>query len=246
MTPRLGLIGYPLSHSFSPGYFAEKFQREGLEGWSYQAFPLEDIHLLPALLDRYPSLIGLNVTIPYKQAVRQYVSQEDPVARAIGAINTLVIGAEGIRGFNTDAPAFQEVLRDAGAEAGMQALVLGSGGASLAVCYALRMEGIAYQVVSREPGAQAIPYTAVTPEKLAKVQLIINTTPLGMYPYTEGLPPLPYSALHEGHTLIDLIYNPLETAFLALGRKQGASTVHGLKMLYLQAEKSWDIWTRNR
>lgn len=243
MTKRLGLIGFPLSHSFSPGYFREKFRREGLEEWDYHPFPLCAIEELPALLEDHPELCGLNVTIPYKEAVIPFLDELDDAAAAIGAVNTIRIVQGRTIGYNTDAPAFRQVLRVAGADAMPGALILGTGGASRAVAYVLAQEAIPFVRVSRTAGEGKISYGELDAGILGSHPLIVQTTPLGMYPLTEALPPLPYHLLGQDHLLIDLIYNPPETGFLREGAARGARGLNGLKMLYLQAELSWNIWT---
>jgi shikimate dehydrogenase len=248
-----GLIGYPLGHSFSKRYFTEKFVREGITDAVYELFPLADIADLPGMLASQPHLRGLNVTIPYKEQVLPFLTELDPAARRIGAVNVIRIGADGSRtGYNSDYFGFRDTLetflgnslKNAQNANGLQALVLGTGGASKAVKVALEDMGIGYVSVSRQAGGGVVSYADVTPEMLGthRLRLIINTTPLGMYPNVNDCPPLPYEALTSDHFLYDLVYNPEQTVFLERGAAQGAKTFGGLPMLHGQAEKSWEIW----
>lgn len=234
-----GIIGYPLSHSFSPGYFREQFRLRGIDA-TYEAFPIETISTLPALLEQNPALRGLNVTIPYKQSVMAYLHELDDTARAVGAVNCIRISEGRLKGFNTDCVGFATTLQPLLGDMPRQALVLGTGGAAKAVVYALAQLGIPYQLVSRSGGD--LQYTALTPELIAGHSLIINTTPLGMYPAVDTCPDLPYGALGPQHILYDLVYNPEETLFLEKGRQQGATVKNGYDMLIAQADAGWAIW----
>ena len=243
-----GLIGYPLSHSFSKKYFAEKFSREGREGCYYELFPLPAIGELPELLRAFPNLRGLNVTIPYKQAVIPYLDRLDPDARAVGAVNTIRIREGRCEGFNTDVIGFEQSLRGWLAGLGRQperALVLGTGGAAQAVRYVLGRMSIEARLVSRRPGPSRRTYGEIDEAVLARHLLIINTTPLGMAPQTDQKPDLPYGQLTPAHLLYDLVYNPEKTLFLDAGSRQGAATKNGLEMLHLQAEAAWAVWNRS-
>lgn len=244
---QFGLIGYPLSHSFSERYFREKFRRENISGCLYKNYPLETIDRFPQLVAGIPDLEGLNVTIPYKQAILPYLDQLSGEAAEIGAVNTIRIYPGKIMGFNTDLFGFTGALKPHLKEMHKRALVLGSGGASLAVRYALKQMDIGFLTVSRTPGrTQAmIGYPGLTHEILQEHLLIINTTPLGMFPNVSSAPDIPYEALTARHLLFDLVYNPPETQFMKLGRKAGARALNGLEMLRLQAEKSWEIWNRD-
>ena len=242
-----GLIGYPLSHSFSKRYFNEKFRREALESYHYELFPLEKIEALPALLKAHPGLRGLNVTIPYKQQVMAYLDELDEGAAAVGAVNTIKIREGRLTGYNTDVFGFERSLRtfleDNGAEvAGLQALVLGTGGAAKAVAYVLRKMGIRFQWVSRNNKPGYLTYQRLNETLMQDHRLIINTTPLGMLPKVETYPEIPFQHIGPQHLLYDLVYNPEETTFMARGRQQGAAVHNGLAMLHLQAEKAWEIW----
>lgn len=240
-----GLIGYPLSHSFSKKYFSEKFAREGIEDARYELFPLEDIAGLPDLWQRYPNLRGLNVTIPHKQAVMAYLDDLDPAAAAVGAVNTIRISDGKRMGYNTDIYGFEQSLRKKLAETNLnlgQALVLGTGGAAKAVVYVLQQMNIHPVLVSRRAASGQLTYGELPKESMDDFPMIVNTTPLGMHPRVDQCPDIPYEELGPGHLLYDLVYNPAETLFMRRGAAQGAFTINGLNMLILQAEKAWEIW----
>jgi len=240
-----GLIGYPLSHSFSASYFAKKFEKEKIKDCNYQAYEIDSIEKLPQLIVDIPNLIGLNVTIPYKQSVFDYLIDIDEVAKNIGAVNTIKIDltTQQLKGYNTDYYGFKQSLKPFLENNHQRALILGTGGASKAVCYVLKELNIDYLMVSRKPeGTNEIAYEDVNEYVMQHHQLIINTTPLGMFPKVGAKPELPYQYLTPQHLLYDLVYNPLETAFLKEGKQKGCITINGLDMLKLQAEKSWEIW----
>lgn len=241
-----GLIGYPLSHSFSKKYFTEKFAKEGITDSSYELFELPDIQQLPNLLATHPNLRGINVTIPHKQNVIPFLDDLDESARKVGAVNVIKLdGKEKKTGYNSDYYGFMESLRtwlDGLRVARPEALVLGTGGASRAVKAALTDLGIQYSVVSRQASAQTFSYEQLNSSLIASHLLIINTTPLGTYPQTETFPPIPYESISPSHLLYDLVYNPTQTQFMIKGQAQGASVHNGLPMLHLQAEKAWEIW----
>lgn len=239
-----GLIGYPLSHSFSKGYFTEKFQREGLPDCRYENYPLPSVEGLSGLIARTEGLEGLNVTIPHKEAVIAQIGELDEAARQIGAVNTLVIRDGKTKGFNTDVVGFERSLRPLLQGHHGQALILGTGGASKAVAYCLSALGIGFRLVSRRPASGLLTYEALTAEIMQHYRLIINTTPLGTSPRVDRCPPIPYDCLGEAHLLYDLVYNPAETLFLRKGKAQGATIKNGYEMLVLQAEASWAIWNR--
>jgi shikimate dehydrogenase len=238
-----GLIGYPLLQSFSPGYFNEKFQREGIDA-EYFTFPLETIDLFPELLKAHPGgLRGINVTIPYKTAVIPFLNELNEDVKKMGAVNCILIKEGKLLGYNTDWVGFHDSLKPLLKPHHKQALILGSGGAAKAVAYALRQLGISYKVVTRgNPDSPMLHYSSVTPALLQEYTLLINTTPLGMAPNEDRAPELPYEALTDKHLLYDVIYNPAETKFLQLGKSQGATIKNGIDMLHLQAEGSWRIW----
>ncbi|WKN44104.1 shikimate dehydrogenase family protein [Tunicatimonas pelagia] len=238
-----GLIGYPLSHSFSKQYFTEKFQQEGITDSAYELFEIKTIDELPNKVLEQPNLRGLNVTIPYKQQVMKYVDELDPVAERIGAVNTVRVKKTRKVGFNSDYYGFRDSLLPwLGETAVDQALVLGTGGASKAVVCVLQDLGVGYTYVSRQTSETAISYADLKQKNLGGYPLIINTTPLGMSPQTETHPDLNYQQITSKHFCYDLVYNPAETAFMKLAQARGAKTKNGLEMLHLQAEKSWKFW----
>jgi len=244
---RYGLIGYPLSHSFSQRYFTDKFEREGIRDCQYSNFSLPAIGALSSVLAD-TTLCGLNVTIPYKQQVMPFLNTLSAVVEEIGACNCIRIEAGRLTGYNTDVVGFERSLVRQLSPHHRMALVLGTGGASKAVEYVLRKLGIGYRRVSRSPGPEHkdgggdLGYDQVDAGILAEALLIINTTPVGMYPRVDECPPLPYEALTSRHYLFDLIYNPERTLFLQKGEARGAAVENGQEMLILQAEESWRIW----
>lgn len=239
-----GLIGKHIQHSFSPSYFEQKFQKEKIDNCVYKLFPLAKITELHPLLQTEKTLVGLNVTIPYKQAIISLLDELSPQANAIGAVNTIKIQQGRLIGHNTDVYGFKTSLEQAltNEQRATKALVLGTGGASKAVVHALSELEIPYQYVSRSNGKNLLTYEDITSDLLANHLLVINTTPLGMSPNIEGYPSLPYHAIGKQHLLFDLIYNPLQTVFIKKGQQYGATTINGLEMLHLQAEKAWNIW----
>ncbi|MCD4768562.1 MAG: shikimate dehydrogenase [Bacteroidales bacterium] len=244
---KFGLIGYPLGHSFSRSFFSDKFNRENLN-CSYENFEIKSINELHPLLKKSRAIVGLNVTIPYKRDVIELLNDIDPDAAKIGAVNVIKIIRTGneyrLKGYNTDMYGFTESVKPllTGKGDNISALLLGTGGASLAVKEALNQLGIEFTTVSRSPGKGDIVYEQVTEEVLTLNRLIINTTPLGMSPDIDSAPDIPYRVLTNRHILFDLVYNPSETKFMRLGKSEGALVVNGLIMLHLQAQKSWEIW----
>lgn len=242
---QFGLIGFPLSHSFSPGYFANKFKQLGLKNCSYGLFPLQTIEELPTLLSNRPFLEGLNVTIPYKSAVIPFLDELDPQANMVGAVNCIQIEKGKRKGFNTDVYGFELSLRQFLPDPmpiGLSALVLGTGGAAKSAWYVLQKLGIPYNMVSRQRGPGILAYPDITADLFSRSRLIVNTTPLGMSPRLDECPPLPYHAISSEHFFFDLIYNPETTMFLKKAIHAGANTQNGLSMLHLQAERAWEIW----
>lgn len=239
---RFGLIGRTLKHSFSKGYFTEKFQREKRSDHLYELFELDTIAAFPFLLQAHPDLAGLNVTIPYKKEVLAYVDTCDPAVTAIGAANTIRVRNGKLEAFNTDWIGFSDSLLPLLGDERPRALVLGNGGAAAAVCYALQQVGIVYQVVTRSATNGALAYEALTPALVAAHRLVVNTTPLGTWPDVEAYPSLPYEALGPLHLLYDLVYNPEQTAFLRMGQERDTRTKNGYEMLVRQAEAAWEIW----
>ncbi len=251
-----GLIGYPLEHSFSPDYFREKFRREQIQA-QYRLFPLASIGEFPSLVRQFPRLCGLNVTIPYKRQIMPFLWQIKDEAAEIGSVNTIAFIREKGEpveplGFNTDAYGLEQALKPFLNEDHRNALILGTGGSAHTAGYVLRKLGIHVQWVSRsehnENGqysdSDVLTYGQLTPEVVAHNRLIINTTPLGMYPHTDGRPDIPYDGIGPHHLLFDLIYNPPLTAFLREGQKRGATVENGYNMLRHQAEQAWHIWNQ--
>jgi shikimate dehydrogenase len=255
-----GLIGFPLSHSFSKKFFTDKFEKEKITDTRYDLFPIEDIKELPALLHKHPDLCGLNVTVPHKINVMKYLDWIEHDARNAGAVNCIRITAESpvmaaftgevgikghdfkLEGFNTDIYGFEMSLRPLIRRQHTDALVLGDGGAAKAVKCVLDNMGINYKSVTRKPAAGHILFSELKPHHIEENMLIINTTPVGMSPNIDECPPIPYHALTDKHLLYDLVYNPEQTLFLKKGTQQGAATKNGYEMLVLQAERSWEIW----
>lgn len=242
-----GLIGAKLTHSYSKKYFTAKFAAEGLNA-AYELFPLEKIDDLPGLLKDHPQLMGLNVTIPYKQSVFRFLDKVSSTAMMIGAVNTIRIdnksGKTVLTGYNTDAEGFQLTLDNMiNGSRDRRVLILGNGGSAKAVKYVLRKKGIVYRSVSRKClKADQLTYSMITPSIMDKYKIIINTTPVGMYPGIANAPDIPYELITPQHLLIDLIYNPEETLFLQRGREMGAATANGMTMFIQQAEAAWKIW----
>lgn len=243
---KFGLIGYPLSHSFSKKFFTQKFESEGIQGCEYELYPIEDIDSLTQLLLDNPDLEGLNVTIPYKLEVLPFLDEIDAAAQAIGAVNCIKISGKGpnsiLKGYNTDAYGFEESLKPLLEAGHNKALVLGDGGAAKAVKYVLNKLDIPYIIITRRATDNSILYEEITEDILSNHTIIINTTPLGMSPNVISSPDLPYHYLTAGHLVYDLVYNPEETALLNKAKVQEAKIKNGLEMLYLQAERSWYLW----
>jgi len=239
---RYGLIGHPLKHSYSRDFFTGKFEYEGLD-CRYQNFDLKTIEELHEVLERYPDLCGFNVTIPYKEAIIPLLDEIDTVAKEVGAVNVVKITDGKLKGYNTDVYGFTLLLERAlkGREIG-HALVLGTGGASKAVRYVLKQKGIPFATVSRNAEKGDHTYDTLTDDILRQSHLIINATPLGMFPQIDNFPDLHYQALSKNHILIDLIYNPKETAFMELGKTWGAKVYNGMQMFEEQAKQTWEIF----
>jgi shikimate dehydrogenase len=232
------LIGFPLGHSFSKSYFTDKFSREEIDA-EYSLLPIEQVE---EVLPHCPKLSGFNVTIPHKQAIIPLLSTISDEARAVGAVNCVKVEDGGIlKGYNTDVVGIRKSLEGISLN-GIKALVLGTGGASKAVQYVLREGGAEVLVVSRSQGTADLTYEELSEQLVRECRLIVNTTPLGMFPKVDSAPQLPYSAITAEHTLFDCVYNPRQTKFLQLGAAQGAHTIDGLTMFYAQAEASWELW----
>lgn len=264
---KFGLLGYPLTHSFSRKYFKAKFKREGIEDSFYIHYPLQHLHELSFILLQNPELVGLNVTIPYKTDIIPYLDSLDPVAEEIGAVNTIQFIKKDpdllpnyedpspiewrknliLRGFNTDIIGFEQSLtsfyeRNDSAFP-QRALILGTGGASKAVAYVLKKLGIPYRFVSRNSESQEVlNYSNLNTQNIKDYLLIVNTSPLGMFPNVSEKPDIPYDGLGKGHLLYDLVYNPEMTEFLREGEQMGTFILNGLEMLSIQADKAWEIW----
>jgi shikimate dehydrogenase len=241
-----GLIGYPLGHSFSRKFFTEKFRREN-KPEQYLNFEIPDISLLTSVIADHPDLVGLNVTIPYNEKVMDFLDFLDPVAADTGAVNTIRISREpegiSLKGYNSDVFGFIESLKPLLLPHHRKALVLGTGGAAKAVKYALDMLGLEWLQVSRDgKKGNCLSYDHLDLQTMEQYQIIINTTPLGTFPDTITFPPIPYAFLTSLHLLYDLVYNPAETRFLALGKERGAAIKNGYEMLELQALRSYSIW----
>lgn len=242
---KYGLIGQTLGHSFSKSYFNEKFQSEHINA-KYLNFEIPNIGELKAVLDTNPELRGLNVTIPYKQQIIPYLNEITKEAKEIGAVNVVKVTRKGkkmhLKGFNSDVVGFTQSLQPLIAPFHKKALILGTGGASKAVAYGLKSLGLDFLFVSRTKKPGCLTYNEVTPKVVDEYNVIVNCTPVGMYPNYDDCPDLPYENLDNHNLLYDLIYNPDETLFLAKGREQGAITKNGLEMLLLQAFASWEFW----
>ena len=241
-----GLLGRDISYSFSSGYFKEKFAELELVNHQYQNFDVQTIEEFPALINQTKSLSGMNVTIPYKEVVIPFLDEIDSEAKEIGAVNTIKFLENGkLKGFNTDVVGFLNSLKPLLEEHHTKALILGTGGASKAIAYALKKLEIDFKFVSRNPSAEnEISYSDLSEEIITTHTIIINCTPLGTFPETDLCPNIPYQFITSKHLLYDLIYNPASTTFLQKGKNKGAKTKNGLEMLQLQAEESWQIWNR--
>jgi shikimate dehydrogenase len=242
---KYGLIGYPLGHSFSIGYFNERFENENIDA-KYINFEIPSIDDLPEVLASNPQLKGLNVTIPYKEKVIPFLDSVSPEARAIGAVNVIRVTHKGnkviLRGFNSDVIGFTKSIEPMLEKCHKKALILGTGGASKAVNYGLKSLGLETVFVSRYERPDTIQYESITPDVVKEYNVIVNCTPLGMYPHSDECPKLPYEALDSHNILYDLIYNPDQTLFMKKGLAHGAQVKNGLEMLLLQAFASWEFW----
>ncbi len=243
---RYGLIGFPLGHSFSISYFNQKFADEKINA-KYENYEIPSIDILPEILDKNPDLRGLNVTIPYKEKVIPFLDSLSPEARAIGAVNVIRVTHEGsktiLKGFNSDVIGFTQSIEPMiDKKWHKKALILGTGGASKAIRYGLKSLGLETVCVSRYEKTGTILYKQITPEVIKEYNVVVNCTPVGMYPHTEECPDLPYEAMDSHTILYDLIYNPDQTLFMRRGAEYGADVKNGLEMLLLQAFASWEFW----
>lgn len=241
---KLGLLGRNISYSFSRSYFKKKFENEGIQNTTYDNFDIESIDRFPSIIKNTEGLKGLNVTIPYKQEVMPFLDKINKKAKEIGAVNTIKITKKGkLVGYNTDCYGFKKSLKPLLKPHHESALILGTGGASKAVAYSLRELDIPYSYVSRKLSKNvSFSYDTLTENDIKNHQIIINCSPVGTFPNIEDCPNIPYNGITEHHILYDLIYNPEETLFLKKGKESNATTINGLKMLELQAEKAWQIW----
>ena len=247
---KFGLIGYPLGHSFSKKYFTTKFRNEKISNCSYENYQLRSLDELSELINRDENLIGLNVTIPYKSEILRLLDVVDPEAIEIGAVNVIKIKRSSsdiaLYGFNSDVTGIKDTLLPYINDNVRNALVLGTGGSSRAVCHVLGKFGLKVCKVSRERKPGVLMYSEIDSGIIDQTQLIINTTPLGMFPNIESKPDINYRKLNRKHILFDLVYNPELTMFLRMGAEQGCLILSGIKMLHIQAEKSWEIWNNDK
>ncbi|MFA5298679.1 MAG: shikimate dehydrogenase [Lutibacter sp.] len=241
---KFGIIGKDISYSFSRKYFLEKFKKMGLNNCQYYNFDIPEIEEFPFILyQKKEDFRGLNVTIPYKEAIIKYLDKVDSEAQKIGAVNTIkVTDDDKLIGYNTDAYGFQKSIEPLLKSHHKKALILGTGGASKAIAFSLNKLNIAYKFVSRNEIENGYTYAMLNAEIMDDYSIIVNCTPVGTHPNIDNAPAIPYQYLSDQHLLYDLIYNPAETEFLQKGKKHGASIKNGLEMLELQAEKSWEIW----
>ena len=245
---KYGLLGYPLGHSFSRNYFNQKFEAERIDA-EYLNFEIPEIKEIKIVIKENPELNGLNVTIPYKEQVIPYLDDLDEDARLIGAVNVIkfskgLFGKVKLKGYNSDIIGFKQSIEPLLKEHHRKALILGTGGASKAVFQGLKQLGVASTFVSRKAKEYCITYEEITPKVMEQYTVIVNTTPLGMYPNVNACPAIPYELLTSDHLLYDLLYNPDETLFMRKGKEKGAVVKNGLEMLLLQAFAAWEIWQK--
>jgi shikimate dehydrogenase len=246
---KFGLIGYPLGHSFSKKYFTEKFLAEHIKDCSYENYPLKNLDEFTKLIDSDHELCGLNVTIPYKSEIIRFLDFIETEAGEIGAVNVLKIHRQErqfkLYGYNSDVTGIRDTLSPFISKNVKSAMVLGTGGSSMAVCHVLKKFGMKIVLVSRERKPGILGYPDIDTGIIESVQLIINTTPLGMFPDILSKPDLNYKMLDRSQILFDLVYNPELTSFLKRGAEQGCKIISGIKMLHSQAEKAWEIWNND-
>lgn len=243
-----GLIGFPLEHSFSKGYFTEKFETSKLTDCRYENFPIENLKNLKSIIESHSDLMGLNITIPYKISILDYLDELDDTAKSIQSVNTIKIIRENkikLIGYNTDAIGLAMALKPQLRPAHNSALILGNGGSSKAVQFVLKSLGINFLIVTRNPSHEnELSYSQLNENHIRFHKLIINSTPLGMWPKVDECPPINYDSISNEHLLFDLIYNPEMTLFLKKGKEKGAMISNGMSMLKQQAEASWQIWNK--
>lgn len=240
---RLGLIGYPLGHSFSKKYFTEKFVTQGIYDIEYDLFPLKSIKEFPTFIKKNPNIIGLNVTIPHKESVIEFLDEIDEEAREVGAVNTIIVSKKSLKGYNTDVIGFRKSLEGFLNVKPDRALILGTGGVSLAAQFVLKKMGIQSTMVSRD-SEKGITYDDLDQQLVEGHELIVNCTPVGMHPLEENAPLIPYRFLSSNHYMYDMVYNPVKTLFLNRAEERHCHTLNGLEMLRIQAEESWRIWLK--
>ena len=238
-----GVIGFPLEHSFSPDYFNKKFEQQNISDADYAAFPLRSINDLKKIIEE-KKLQGFNVTIPYKEKIISNLDSLENESKEIGAVNCVKIENGKLVGYNTDALGFEISLNELLTGSHNNALVLGRGGASRAIKFVLKKKGLSFKSVTREKSSGDFLWSELNKKIISEHTLIINCTPLGMMPNEKSFPPIPYESLSENHFLFDLVYNPAETQFMKKGIEYGAKVCNGLRMLQIQADKSWEIWNR--
>jgi shikimate dehydrogenase len=239
-----GLIGYPLSHSFSKRYFTEKFEKENIAGCRYELFPIKSVNDLRNIIHNNPTLCGLNVTIPYKETVIPFLHNMTDAVHQIGACNCIQIFDGKLTGYNTDVIGFEKMILPYLKPYHSKALILGTGGAAKAVAWVFNKLGLEYIYVSRDAGMNKISYSDIDASLMDAHKIVVNTTPLGMAPNTEGVPEIPFDYISSEHLFIDLIYNPAKTRFLSIAEQKGATIVNGMEMLIIQAEEAWKIWNQ--
>lgn len=238
---KYGIIGYPLGHSFSQAFFTEKFQREHIDA-QYVNFEIPSADMLPGIIQDNPDLRGLNVTLPHKEAVIPMLDELSDEAKEIGAVNVIRVRNGKLKGFNSDIIGFMDSIRPLLKPWHTHALILGTGGASRAIRVGLERLGLDWTYVSRTPAPGRLVYSELTADLMARYQVIVNCSPVGMFPKIDACPDIPYQFVTEKHLLYDLVYNPEETLFLKRGESQGAIVKNGLEMLHLQALASWKFW----
>lgn len=245
-----GLVGYPLGHSYSKTYFTQKFQELEIEHAVYRTFPISDITRLHNLVRANKSLVGLNITTPYKEMVIPYLNELDPLVLRVGTVNVVSIFRDGdnygMKGYNTDVDGLRKLLGSAVNGSNLSALILGSGGSAKTTGFVLKEMGIGYKYVSRNPGnGDTISYQNLNQRIVAENKLIVNATPIGMHPLYHDFPNIPYEGITEKHICVDLVYNPARTVFMQKSAEKGAFVKNGEEMLYEQADKAWEIWQRD-
>lgn len=246
-----GLIRYQMGHSYSQRYFNQKFENLGIDNVKYTLFPISGIHKINNIVSSHKNLCGLNITTPYKELVIPFLHEIDPVAIKLGTVNVVKVKRTErsflLKGYNTDVYGLQKVFDNINIKRNSRALILGSGGSGKTVSYVLEEREIPYTVVSREPSSiQQITYNNITEAVVKNHNIIINATPVGMYPNVDYCPEIPYQYITKDHICLDLVYNPVKTSFIKKCKNAGAETINGLTMFYEQADKAWEIWNTEK